>query len=153
MAEQGALLPGESPQTLYFHRFQFYDNPQRSTPDIIFGRLKFRGYYDFHFCPNAAQKGVDGMKITFGVHLCQSDMLQLPRPIRCIIMLVDISGNNDKDLLIRDHTCNTIDDWGKGANNTVEWKQIKQMGFKNVQLGKRGVSSRSFLCKYQFIWC
>ena len=147
--------PHETPPTkLYYHRFQFYKNPLRSTQDFSFGQFKFRGYFDFNLCPQYASSLEEKSSyLTMGIHLCEADVLQLPQPVRCIIMLVDISGKNGKDLLIRDQTYSTIDDWAKGANNTVNLNDIKHMSWKNVQLKDRGKSSRSFLCKYQLIWC
>ena len=132
------LQAKSSSRRVYFHRMcpqishQLNNSWPTTTPDPIpFENFLFRGFYGY---PNANT-------LVVGIHLCSATE-SLPRPIKCVVSLVDMSDKKRPDLVVGENTSASIVDWAKGASTVIKRYDIKD--YRD--------SSKGYLYKYEISW-
>jgi len=129
---------------LYFERIartKTYQSdvwPTQTSDSFWLDDFGFRGFF---FLANKAK---------FGIRLCSAKR-SLPRPVRCIAMLVDISGEAKQDKPLIDSVLYSVDEAGKGADTTLKWKEIKDFACQNER-DDLTVKPNEYLIRYQLMW-
>ena len=131
--------------TVYYHRLDSLNVDSTTLESFKLGNFAFIGMFEM----------VNEESFTVRIQLSHATG-QFPKPVRCMITLLDASGTDTepyKDLLIQDKTYTTVDECARGLNslNLLKRKALKQYGWKKPFTPKNW-NTRSFLFKFEVMW-